>query len=145
MDLSIYNKLIDKIARRLNNGSLKQEDLDIFLEKELGIKIEDDKGTLEIDVKKQNAEQNFILDYRNLNSIFFKIWNSIIEVEQSPEPFTIKYNSQLLSKLFNELKEYKEDSNYERALLNSISLYKSSYPQNTLTKEHIIVLKRKYL
>jgi hypothetical protein len=145
MDFSKYTKLIDKVARKLNNGSLKQEELSLFLEKELGVRTQDKKGNIELDLKKENEEQNFILEYRLLNSIFFKIWNAIFEIEKRPEPFTIKHNSNVLAALFEDIKKYKKDDNYERVVLNAITRYKVSYPQNKLTKEHIIVLKRKYM
>lgn len=148
MNTSKYSKLIDKIARKLNNGSLKQEYIHSFMEAELGKKVDIDgsshhKSMDEIDISE--AKQKFNFKYKELTALFFKIWTAINDIEKRANPITIRFNSKIIVSCFDELKKYKNDENYDKVLINAIALASKFRDDLTITKEYIKILDKKYL
>lgn len=145
MDLSKYTKLIDKVARKVKNGSLNQEDIKKFVSSELGTDINTSTKENSIDLDEMERKHNFTMKYRHLSSSMIGFWILTLQIQKNPSPFSIKGSASKIIELISKIKEFKDDENYEIVLLQAISKFKEYQPQLSLSEEHIKVLKRKYL
>ncbi len=146
MDISIYSKLINKIARQLKNGKLKQNEVPKFIEKELGIKLGNKESLIDMDlVRKRREEQIFTHKYNELSSTFVAIVIAINDIQKRPDPFIIKHQSHSIVELFKILNKYKSDENYDKVLLQSINYITKERNDLNMTKEHFKIFDRKYL
>lgn len=123
MDLTRQNKLIDKIAKGLTNGSIKQSDISSILEKEFGTLNVNSSTYIrptEIERKKQIEDQKVRFENRELYRSFIELWKCLDEIKKNPEPFTIKFQSlQFLHHLEN-IRSFRENENYSKTLLEAI-------------------------
>lgn len=155
MDLSKYTKIIERLARGLNNGKIDQNQITDFLQKELGT-IDPNVDTAkfmtmdEVDkqfeiMEQRRIENEFMLPYQNLKNSFIKILEVITEVEKSKDPFSIKFNAHKIVDNYNILRQYSEDENYDVVRLKTIRFISEYRKDLLLTKEHIKILDKKYL
>lgn len=148
-DFTKYDKAIDKIARDLKSGKIKQGNIGEILEKELGIKFTD--FDIEADNKRyqqmedEYEKDRFFSNNYELYEAFQSIFKILHDTKKLEDPFSIKYNSFKIVEKFEVLKKWKDSELYSKVLLFTISDLKEHYPEINITPEMVKVLKAKYI
>lgn len=143
INLSKYIKIIEDVTSKIQNGLLKPNEVGQYMKNTYGYNSEEVRldGDYFKDAVKQREESEFRKRTMPIRKCIIEIIKSINEIERNTNPFTIRFNSRKLSKLFDELDGYKEDPEYERVLRLTIEIIVMYNPDMNLTKDHIKILK----
>lgn len=147
MDLIKYSQLIDKIANGLSNGSIKQFEVSNIVQSELGSFNIDNlaASSTNEDKKRLLEDQKISFENRELYRAFIELWKCMNEIKKRPEPFTIKFHSTKLLEHIQIIKNFKENQNYNKTLLDAIKWVNESNNDFEITSEHIKIVSLKYI
>lgn len=148
--VSKFDKAINKIARDLKSGKIKQGNIAELIEKETGIKLNSDFD-FEADNKrfqqmeKENEEDSFFTKNYELYNAFQTILEILHNTRKLEDPFSIKCNSFKIVEKFNILKKCKDSKLYSKVFLLAVSDLSKNKPEIHINSEMMKVLKFKYL
>lgn len=144
MDLTKYINIINDVGSKIESGELKQENISTYLKEQYGWSSSNSSiswnNYLE-NWENEKKETQFRRDTLYIRKNILDIISSMNEIEKNTNPFTIRFNSKKLAKLFEENEFHKTLSEYKKVLKDTVDFINDARGDLNFTKEHYKILK----